>query len=72
MVIIKGHRHLQECAYIGDDSSEEEDELEEIAAEKEALLVSILLIAGKIVPSVTGSDLLLDFRRDTPWHQRTA
>lgn len=38
-MIIKGHRHLQECAYIGDDSSEEEDELQEIEEEKLALLV---------------------------------
>lgn len=32
--MIRGHRHLQECAYIGDDSSEELEELLEIAAEK--------------------------------------
>lgn len=25
--MIKGYKHLQECAYIGDDSSEELDEL---------------------------------------------
>ena len=34
LIIIKGHRHLNECAYIKDDSSEEEDELEEIEREK--------------------------------------
>lgn len=34
MILIRGHRHLQECAYIGDDSSEELEELLEIAAEK--------------------------------------
>lgn len=27
--MIKGYKHLQECAYIGDDSSEEVDELVE-------------------------------------------
>lgn len=27
--MIKGYKHLQECAYIGDDSSEEIDELKE-------------------------------------------
>lgn len=27
MIIIRGHKHLHECAYIGDDSSEEEDEI---------------------------------------------
>lgn len=34
LIIIKGHRHLNECAYIGDDSSEESDELREIEEEK--------------------------------------
>lgn len=34
MILIRGHRHLHECAYIGDDSSEELEELLEIAAEK--------------------------------------
>lgn len=33
LILIKGHRHLHECAYIGDDSSEEYDELLEIAKE---------------------------------------
>lgn len=27
LIIIRGHKHLHECAYIGDDSSEEEDEI---------------------------------------------
>lgn len=40
LIIIKGHRHLHECAYIGDDSSEEADELAEIEEEKAALAVS--------------------------------
>uniref|UniRef100_A0A1L8D9W4 Putative conserved plasma membrane protein n=1 Tax=Nyssomyia neivai TaxID=330878 RepID=A0A1L8D9W4_9DIPT len=35
LILIRGHRHLHECAYIGDDSSEEEDELREIELEKE-------------------------------------
>lgn len=34
LIIIKGHRHLHECAYIGDDSSEESDEMEEAEAER--------------------------------------
>lgn len=34
MILIRGHKHLQECAYIGDDSSEELEELLEIAAEQ--------------------------------------
>jgi len=25
--VIKGHKHLRDCAYIGDNSSEEEDEI---------------------------------------------
>jgi len=27
LIVIRGHRHLHQCAYIGDDSSEEVDEL---------------------------------------------
>lgn len=34
--MIRGYKHLQECAYIGDDSSEEVDEL--IKAEELGLL----------------------------------
>lgn len=30
LIVIRGHHHLRQCAYIGDDSSEEEEELEEI------------------------------------------
>lgn len=33
LILIRGHRHLHECAYIGDDSSEELSELMEIVAE---------------------------------------
>lgn len=39
--MIKGYKHLQECAYIGDDSSEELDEL--LAANKMGLLSNDLL-----------------------------
>lgn len=41
MILIRGHRHLHECAYIGDDSSEELEELLEIAAEKGILNLEI-------------------------------
>lgn len=41
MIMIRGHRHLQECAYIGDDSSEELEELLEIAAENGILNLEI-------------------------------
>lgn len=34
MILIRGHKHLQQCAYIGDDSSEELEELLEIAEEQ--------------------------------------
>ncbi|XP_046620096.1 uncharacterized protein LOC124305099 [Neodiprion virginianus] len=34
LTIIRGHRHLHECAFIGDDSSEELEELYEIAQEQ--------------------------------------
>lgn len=41
MILIRGHKHLHECAYIGDDSSEELEELLEIAAEKGILNLEI-------------------------------
>ncbi|CAH1163985.1 unnamed protein product [Phaedon cochleariae] len=34
LILIRGHKHLHECAYIGDDSSEELEELMEAAREK--------------------------------------
>lgn len=40
LILIRGHRHLHECAYIGDDSSEELDELMEIAAEQNGIINS--------------------------------
>lgn len=33
LIVIRGHRHLHQCAYIGDDSSEEVDELMEAIKE---------------------------------------
>uniref|UniRef100_A0A1B6DZJ1 E3 ubiquitin-protein ligase APD1-4 middle domain-containing protein n=1 Tax=Clastoptera arizonana TaxID=38151 RepID=A0A1B6DZJ1_9HEMI len=33
LIMIRGHKHLKQCAYIGDNSSEELDELEEAAEE---------------------------------------
>lgn len=41
MILIRGHRHLQECAYIGDDSSEELEELLEIASENGILNLAV-------------------------------
>lgn len=34
LILIRGHRNLHECAYIGDDSSEELEELMDIVADK--------------------------------------
>ncbi|RVE45009.1 hypothetical protein evm_010327 [Chilo suppressalis] len=42
LIMIKGYKHLQECAYIGDDSSEELDELME--ANKLGLISDDLLL----------------------------
>ncbi|VVC95794.1 unnamed protein product [Leptidea sinapis] len=42
LIMIKGYKHLQECAYIGDDSSEELDEL--LEAHKLGLLTNATLI----------------------------
>ncbi|KAF4519975.1 hypothetical protein B566_EDAN005475 [Ephemera danica] len=37
LIVIRGYKHLHDCAYIGDDSSEEADELAIIEREKAAL-----------------------------------
>ena len=38
--MIRGHKHLHECAFIGDDSSEELEELLEVAKETGFLAVN--------------------------------
>lgn len=38
LTIIRGHKHLHECAFIGDDSSEELDELLEVRAMQQDLI----------------------------------
>ncbi|KAG7202886.1 hypothetical protein KM043_010034 [Ampulex compressa] len=40
LTIIRGHKHLHECAFIGDDSSEELEELLEVAKENGLLVVN--------------------------------
>ena len=40
LTIIRGHKHLHECAFIGDDSSEELEELLEVAKENGLLTVN--------------------------------
>ncbi|GBP32310.1 hypothetical protein EVAR_86143_1 [Eumeta japonica] len=42
LIMIKGYRHLQNCAYIGDDSSEELDEL--LEANKLGLISNVSLV----------------------------
>lgn len=42
MTIIRGHKHLHECAFIGDDSCEELEELLEIAEEQGLLNITAL------------------------------
>ncbi|XP_014210255.1 uncharacterized protein LOC106640672 [Copidosoma floridanum] len=37
LTVIRGHKHLHECAFIGDDSSEELEELVEVAQERGVL-----------------------------------
>lgn len=34
LIVIRGHHHLRQCAYIGDNSSEEEEELQELKEKK--------------------------------------
>ncbi|XP_046751667.1 uncharacterized protein LOC124414690 [Diprion similis] len=41
LTIIRGHKHLHECAFIGDDSSEELEELFEIAQEQGLLNLTL-------------------------------
>ncbi|KAK9877472.1 hypothetical protein WA026_018581 [Henosepilachna vigintioctopunctata] len=36
LIVIRGHKHLHECAYIGDDSSEEEEEVQELRSDAPA------------------------------------
>lgn len=40
LTVIRGHKHLHECAFIGDDSSEELEELLEVAEERGILKVN--------------------------------
>lgn len=40
LTIIRGHKNLHECAFIGDDSSEELEELLEVAKEQELLNIN--------------------------------
>lgn len=66
MIVIRGHRHLHECAYIGDDSSEELEELLEIAAEKGIL---DLEISSPESPA-NRVDLLTKHRPEVQFHDK--
>lgn len=66
LILIRGHRHLHECAYIGDDSSEELEELLEIAAEKGIL---DLEISSPESPS-NRVDLLTKHRPEVQFHDK--
>lgn len=66
MILIRGHRHLHECAYIGDDSSEELEELLEIAAEKG--IVDIEISSPESPPNRV--DLLTKHRPEVQFHDQ--
>lgn len=40
LTIVRGHKHLHECTFIGDDSSEELEELIQVAEEKGLLKIN--------------------------------
>lgn len=68
MILIRGHRHLHECAYIGDDSSEELEELIEIAAEKG--IVDLDIESSSESPA-NRVDLLRKRRPEVEFHDET-
>lgn len=66
LILIRGHRHLHECAYIGDDSSEEIEELMEIAAEK-GLIDYVPEVSSDDAPTNTMT-LLTKYRPGITFH----
>ncbi|EEB10391.1 conserved hypothetical protein [Pediculus humanus corporis] len=52
LTVIKGHKQLKECAYFGDDSSEEEDELEELEKDEEDAISNEPWMMKKARPGV--------------------
>lgn len=60
--MIRGHKHLQECAYIGDDSSEELDELMEAIREG-------TYVGNESIRSIVNQpDLMKRHREDVEFH----
>ena len=53
LTIIRGHKHLHECAFIGDDSSEELDELLQIAEERGLLNATTAELQLRIAQQVS-------------------
>lgn len=66
LILIRGHRHLHECAYIGDDSSEELEELMEIVAEGNVIQVPKTDVSDES-PS-NRVDLLTKHRAEVTFH----
>ncbi|XP_050538918.1 uncharacterized protein LOC126904189 isoform X2 [Daktulosphaira vitifoliae] len=54
LIIIKGHKHLRECAYIGDNSSEELDEVESSEESNDTHIPNFMrkLTTGMTVPDM--------------------
>jgi len=54
IIVIKGHKHLKECAYIGDNSSEELDELESSEESNDTHIPNFMrkLTSGMTVPDM--------------------
>ncbi|XP_026809627.1 uncharacterized protein LOC113551536 isoform X1 [Rhopalosiphum maidis] len=54
IIVIKGHKHLKECAYIGDNSSEELDELESSEEGNDTHIPNFMrkLTSGMTVPDM--------------------
>ncbi|XP_050422670.1 uncharacterized protein LOC126834637 isoform X2 [Adelges cooleyi] len=54
LIVIKGHKHLRECAYIGDNSSEELDEIESSEEGNDTHIPNFMrkLTAGMTVPDM--------------------
>lgn len=58
--MIRGHKHLHECAFIGDDSSEELEELLEVAKETGFLMSNGSLA---VINSIKLFQFLIEFTR---------
>ncbi|XP_025412970.1 uncharacterized protein LOC112685317 isoform X4 [Sipha flava] len=54
IIVIKGHKHLKECAYLGDNSSEELDEIESSEEGNDTHIINFMrkLTSGMTVPDM--------------------